>query len=150
MLLHEDLFWSLPLHPSLVLLKFTSQCLFSKHDVAKVAQLPFLYCISEDEWESIFSKPTCWFFLLSFRDDLRSLLQHHNSKASILLLSFFVGTHDSQPYVVKEKKNSCAKKSEEASKQGARNEAWVCMLSRWQYCHWAFHRMLYHNFKFVT
>ena len=105
MLLLNDLFpYILPLY--LENPRFNA---FFSHDVAKAAQLPFSYCVSEEECgANVLQHPLVGSFI--FMDTMRNLLQHHNSKTLILLLSLFVGTHDSQTYVEIEE-NSCSKKS---------------------------------------
>ena len=44
-----------------------------------------------------------WFDLIAVQGTLRSLLQHHSSKASILQLSAFFAVQLSQPYVTTRK-----------------------------------------------
>ena len=47
-----------------------------------------------------------WFDLLAVQETLKSLLQHHSSKASILLHSAFFIVQLSHPYMTTEKNNS--------------------------------------------
>ena len=44
-----------------------------------------------------------WIYLLIFQGTLKSLLQHHNSKVNILLLSAFFMVQLSHPYMTTEK-----------------------------------------------
>ena len=51
------------------------------------------------EYSGLISLKIDWFDLLTVRGTLRSLLQHHSSKASILWCSAFLMVQLSQPYV---------------------------------------------------
>ena len=64
----------------------------SSHQVAKVLELQFQY-------SGMISFRTDWFDLLAVQGTLKSLLQHHSSKASILRCSAFFMVHCSHPYV---------------------------------------------------
>ena len=52
----------------------------SSHQVAKVLELQ----LQLNEYSRLISFRAHWFDLLAVQEILRSLLQHHNSKASIL------------------------------------------------------------------
>ena len=60
----------------------------------------FSFSISpSNEYSELISLEIDWFDLLVFQGTLRSLLQHHSSKASILWCSAFFMVQLSQPYV---------------------------------------------------
>ena len=64
------------------------QCVGSSHQVAKV--LEFSISISpSNEYSELISSRIDWFGLLAGQRTIRSLFQHHNSKASILQSSTF-------------------------------------------------------------
>ena len=54
----------------------------------------------------LISSITCLFVLLAVHGILSRLLQHHNSKLSIFLLSAFLVVHDSQPFITAGKTNA--------------------------------------------
>ena len=56
-----------------------------------------------DEYSGLISFRMDWFDLLAVQGTLKSLLQHHNSKASILRCSAFFIVQLSQPYMTTEK-----------------------------------------------
>ena len=53
---------------------------------------------SKEYWGLIFFR-TDWFYGLAIQDTLKSLLQHHNSKALILWCSAFIMAQISHPYM---------------------------------------------------
>ena len=60
----------------------------------------FSFSISPfNEYSGLISFKVDWFDLLAVRGTLRNLLQHHNSKASVLWCSAFFTVQLSQPYV---------------------------------------------------
>ena len=60
----------------------------------------FSFSISpSNEYSGLISFRIDWFDLLTFQGTLRSLLQHHNSKASILPCSAFFTVQLSHPYM---------------------------------------------------
>ena len=70
----------------------------SLHQVAKV--LEFQLTISpSNEYSGLISLRIDWFGLLAVQGTLKSLLQHHSLKASILLLSAFFIVQLSHPYM---------------------------------------------------
>ena len=70
----------------------------SSHQVAKV--LEFSFSISpSNEHPGLISVRMDWLDLLAVQGTLKSLLQHHSSKASILLLSAFFTVQLSHPYM---------------------------------------------------
>ena len=58
---------------------------------------------SSNEYSGLISFRVDWFDLLSVQGTLRSLLQHHNSKASILWRSAFFIVQLSHPYMTTRK-----------------------------------------------
>ena len=56
-----------------------------------------------NEYSGLISFRTDWFPLLVVQETLKSLLQHHNSKASILQRSAFFIVQHSHPYMTTEK-----------------------------------------------
>ena len=69
----------------------------SSHQVAKV--LEFSFSISpSNEYSGRISFKMDWLNLLAVQGTLKSLLQHHSSKASILLCSAFFTVQPSHPY----------------------------------------------------
>ena len=56
-----------------------------------------------NEYSGLISFRTDWFDLLAVQGTLKSLLQHHNSEASILQHSAFFMVHLSHPYMPTEK-----------------------------------------------
>ena len=69
----------------------------SSHQVAKVLE----FQLQHQSFQCIFR--TDWFPLLVVQETLKSLLQHHNSKASILQRSAFFIVQHSHPYMTTEK-----------------------------------------------
>ena len=70
----------------------------SLHQVAKV--LEFHLSISPpNEYSGLISFRMDWFYLLAVQGTLKSLLQHHSSKAPILLHSDFFMVQISHPYI---------------------------------------------------
>ena len=67
------------------------------HQMAKVLELSFSISLSNQYSELIVIKID-WFDLLAVQGTLKSLLQHHNSKASILWHSAFFMVQLSHPY----------------------------------------------------
>ena len=74
------------------------QCVSSSHQVAKV--LDFSFSISpSNEYSGLVSFRMDWLDLLAVQGTLRSLLQRHSSKASILQCSAFFTIQLSHPYM---------------------------------------------------
>ena len=69
----------------------------SSHEVAKVLEFQFSIIPSEEIPGLIFRMD--WLDLLAVRGTLKSLLQHHSSKASILQCSAFFTVQLSHPYM---------------------------------------------------
>ena len=58
------------------------------------------FCISpSNKYSELFSLSIDWFDFLAVQGTLKSLLQHHSSKASVLCYSAFFTVRISQPYV---------------------------------------------------
>ena len=70
----------------------------SSHQVAKVWRFSFSISPS-NEYSGLISFRIHWFDLLAVQGTLKSLLQHHSSKASILLCSAFFIVQLSHPYM---------------------------------------------------
>ena len=70
----------------------------SSHQVAKVLEFQLQYQ-SSNEHPGLISFRMDWLDLLVVQGTLNSLLQHHSSKASILLLSAFFIVQLSHPYM---------------------------------------------------
>ena len=84
-----------PIPPSI---KSLFQWVNSSHEVAKV--LEFQLCIiPSKEHPGLISFRTDWLDLLAVQGTLKSLLQHHTSKASILQRSAFFTVQLSHPYM---------------------------------------------------
>ena len=76
------------------------QWVSSLHQVAKVLSLSFSFSISpSNEYLGLISFKTDWFDLLAVQRSLKSLLQHHSSKASILWCPAFFTVQLSHPYM---------------------------------------------------
>ena len=91
-------------HPLLLLPSvFPSIRVFSNESVLHIRwpkYWSFSFSISpSNEYSGLISFRIGWFDLLAVQGTLRSLLQHHSSKASILWHSAFVMVQLSQPYV---------------------------------------------------
>ena len=69
----------------------------SLHQVAKVLELLFSISLS-NEYSGLISFGMDWLDLLAFQRTLKSLLQHHSSKALILQCSVFLIVQLSHPY----------------------------------------------------
>ena len=82
------------------------QCLFqwvsSSHQVAKILDCSFNISPSNWNW-GLISFRMDWLDLLSVQRTLKSLLQHHSSKASILRHSAFFTVQLSHPYMTTRK-----------------------------------------------
>ena len=74
------------------------QWVSSSHQVAKYWSFSFSISPS-DEYSGLISFRIDWFDLLAVEGTLKSLLQHHSSKASILWCSAFFMVQLSHPYV---------------------------------------------------
>ena len=70
----------------------------SSHEVAKVLEFQLQHQ-SFNEYSGLISFRMDWLDLLAFQGTLKSLLQHHSSKASILQCSAFFTVHFSHPYM---------------------------------------------------
>ena len=68
----------------------------SSHQVAKVLEFQ-LYISPSNEYSVLISLRMDWLYLLVVQGTLKSLLQHHSSKASVLWCSAFVIVQLSQP-----------------------------------------------------
>ena len=66
--------------------------------MTKIQSFSFSISFSSD-YSGMISLKIDWFDLLAVQASLRSLLQHHSSKASILWCSAFFTIQLSQPYV---------------------------------------------------
>ena len=72
----------------------------SSLQVAKELELKFSFSVSpSSEYSGFISFRIDWFDLLAVQGTLQSLLQHHSSKVSILLLSAFFMVQLSHPYM---------------------------------------------------
>ena len=71
----------------------------SSHEVAKVMEFQLQYQFSSNEHPGLISFRMDWLDLLEVEGTLKSLLQHHNSKASILRRSAFFTVQLSHPYM---------------------------------------------------
>ena len=82
------------------------QCLFkwvsSLHQVAKVWSFSFSISPS-NEYSGLISYRVDWLDLLAVQGTLKSLLQHHNSKASVLWCSAFLMVQLTHPYMMTRK-----------------------------------------------
>ena len=89
--------------PSLPALKLSQhhglfKCVSSSHEVAKVLNFSFNISLS-NEHPGLISLRMDWLDLLAVQGPLKSLLQHHSSKASILRRSAFFIDQLSRPYM---------------------------------------------------
>ena len=95
---HLILFHPLLLLPSL----FPNIRVFSNESALRPKCWSFSFSISpSDEYSGLISFRIDWFDLLAVQRTLKSLLQHHSSKASILLHSAFFAVQISHPYMTK-------------------------------------------------
>ena len=79
----------------------------SSHQMAKVLELCFSFSISpSNAYSGLIFFRVDWLDLLKVQETLKSLLQHHDSKASILRRSAFFIIQLSHPYVTTGKKFS--------------------------------------------
>ena len=90
-------------HPLLLTSSFPSITVFSKESVLRIRwpkYWSFSYSISpSNEYSGLTSFSIDWFNLLAVQGTLKSLLQHHSSKASILWHSAFFIVQLSHPYM---------------------------------------------------
>ena len=82
----------------------------SSHQVAKVLDIQlqhrhwsFSFSILSNKYSGLISFRMDWFDLLAVQETLKSLLQHHSSKASFLQYSAFFIVQLSHPYMTTEK-----------------------------------------------
>ena len=81
------------------------QWVSSSHQVAKVLEFQ-LQLSPSNEYSGLISFRIDWFDFLLVQGTLKSLLQHHSSKASILRCSAFFMVQLSHPYMTTGKKHS--------------------------------------------
>ena len=81
------------------------QGLFTLHQVAKILEFQLQHQ-SSNEYSGLLSFRIDWFDLLAVQGTLKSLLQHHSSKASILQHSAFFIFQISHPYMTTGKNHS--------------------------------------------
>ena len=74
------------------------QWVSSLHQVAKILELQLQHQ-SFNEYSGLISFMIDWFDLLTVQETLKTLLQHHSSKASILCCSAFFMVQLSHPYM---------------------------------------------------
>ena len=94
---HLVLYCSLPFPPSI----FPSIRVFS-NELALLIRWPKYWSFSinpSNEYSGLISFRIDWFNLLAVQGTLKSLLQHHSSKASILQCSAFFAIQHSHPYM---------------------------------------------------
>ena len=97
--------WCHPTISSLYLLPpiFHSNRVFSNESVLHIRWAKywsFSFSISpSNEYSGLISFRIDWYYLLAAQGNLRRLLQHHSSKASILWCSAFFIVHLSHPYM---------------------------------------------------
>ena len=80
------------------------------------------------EYSGLISFRIDWFDLLTVQWSLQSLLQHHSSKASILLCSAFFMVHLSHPYITTGKINGNNNKIEQSQQYPAIKVMWMWSL----------------------
>ena len=88
-------------HPLLLPAIFPNIRVFSKELVLHISW-PKYWCFSSspsNEYSGLISFRIDWFTLLAVQGTLKSLLQHHSSKASVLRRSTFFVVQISYPYV---------------------------------------------------
>ena len=78
------------------------QWVSSSHEVAKVSEFSFSISPSK-EHPGLISFRMDWLDLLAVQGTLKSILQHHSSKASILRRSAFFAVQLSHPYMTTDK-----------------------------------------------
>ena len=78
------------------------QWVSSSHQVAKELELQLQQWLSH-EYSRLISFGIDWFDLLAVQETLKSLLQHHNLKASVLQFLVFFMVQLSHPYMTSEK-----------------------------------------------
>ena len=81
------------------------QCVSSSHQVAKILQLQLQHQ-SSSEYSGLISFRTDWLDLLAVQGTLKSLLQNHSSKASILWRSAFFMVQLSRPHTTMKNRSS--------------------------------------------
>ena len=91
-------------HPLLILLSIFPSIKAFSNELALCMRWPkyrsFSFSISpSNEHSGLISFRTDWFYLLALQGTLRSLLQYHSSKASILWRSAFFTVQLSNPYM---------------------------------------------------
>ena len=93
---HLILFHTLPLLPSI----FSSMTVFSK-ELALCIRWPkyWRFSFSINEYSGLIFFRIDWFNLLAVQRTVKSLLQHHSSKASVLQCSAFYMIQLSHPYM---------------------------------------------------
>ena len=77
-----------------------SQWVSSSHQVAQVLEFQSFSISPSSEYSGLISFRMDWLDLLAVRGTLKSLLQHHSSKASILWHSAFFMVQLSHPYMI--------------------------------------------------
>ena len=80
------------------------------NQVAKILVF-HLQCESSNEYSGLISFRMDWFYLLAVQGTLKSLLQHHSSKASILRHSAFFIVQLSHPYMTTGKTIALARRT---------------------------------------
>ena len=94
---HFILFCPLLFLPSL----FPSIRVFSNKSALHIRRWNFSFSISSsNEYSGLISFRTDWFDLLAVQETLKSLLQHHSSKESILQCSALFMVQLSHPYMI--------------------------------------------------
>ena len=96
LILGSSLLLLLPIPPNIRVLFF--QWINSSYEVAKILEFQ-LTIIPSKEIPGLISFRMDWLDLLAVQGTLKSLLQHHSSKASILRCSAFFTVQVSHPYV---------------------------------------------------
>ena len=96
------------LHPLLLLPSVFSSIRFFFNGLALCIRWPNYWSFSfsfnpSNEYSGLISFRISWFYLVAVQETLKSLLQHHSSKASILLHSVFFIVQLSHPYMTTEK-----------------------------------------------
>ena len=89
-------------HPLLLLLSIFPSIMVFSNESALCIRWPKYWSVSispSNEYSGLISFRIGWFNLLAVQGTLKSLLQHHSSKASILLHSAFFMVQLSHPYM---------------------------------------------------